>query len=97
MKCSKRTCPIQHDTISEDCNIEDCPYRTEDIEPQEVIKALCNYIADLVVQKLKTESDIEKRKPCTNYEDGCEEWAGCPCVHYKADGNDARYRKQEEK
>ncbi len=27
---------------------------------------------------------IEKRKPCINYEDGCEEWAGCPCVYYKA-------------
>ena len=25
----------------------------------------------------------EKHKPCINYEDGCEEWAGCPCVHYK--------------
>lgn len=31
------------------------------------------------------ESDIEKRKPCINYEDGCEEWAGCPCVYYKAE------------
>ena len=30
-------------------------------------------------------SDIEKRKPCINYEDGCEEWAGCPCVYYKAE------------
>ena len=26
---------------------------------------------------------IEVRKPCINYEDGCEEWAGCPCVHFK--------------
>lgn len=25
-----------------------------------------------------------KRKPCINYEDGCEEWAGCPCVYYKS-------------
>ena len=33
----------------------------------------------------KMESDIEKRKPCINYEDGCEEWAGCPCVDYKAE------------
>ena len=30
-------------------------------------------------------SDIEKRKPCINYEDGCEEWAGCPCVYYKTE------------
>lgn len=40
--------------------------------------------------KCKTESekmvsDIEKLKPCINYEDGCEEWAGCPCVYYKAE------------
>jgi hypothetical protein len=35
-----------------------------------------------------TESDTEKRKPCINYEDGCEEWAGCPCVHYKAESED---------
>lgn len=41
----------------------------------------------------KAESEDEKkesgkecpRKPCINYEDGCEEWAGCPCVHYKAE------------
>ena len=32
---------------------------------------------------LDAESDTEVRKPCINYEDGCEEWAGCPCVHYK--------------
>lgn len=32
---------------------------------------------------LEAESDIEIRKPCINYEDGCEEWAGCPCVHFK--------------
>ena len=34
------------------------------------------------------ESDIEKRKPCINYEDGCEEWAGCPCVHYKVESEE---------
>lgn len=32
---------------------------------------------DLAVEK------TEVRKPCINYEDGCEEWAGCPCVYYK--------------
>lgn len=30
----------------------------------------------------------EKRKPCINYEDGCEEWAGCPCVYYKAESEE---------
>ena len=48
-----------------------------------------------IIDKYKSESDIEKRKPCINYEDGCEEWAGCPCVYYKAEnevsnGNDDR-------
>ena len=57
MKCSRRKCPMQHTVISEDCNLDDCPYRTEDVEPQEVIGVLCNYIADLVVQKLKAERD----------------------------------------
>lgn len=57
MKCSKRMCPLQR-TISDDCDIKDCPYRTEDVEPQEVIRALCNYIADLVVQKLKESEDV---------------------------------------
>lgn len=33
-------------------------------------------------------SDIEKHKKCINYEDGCEEWAGCPCVYYKAESED---------
>lgn len=56
MKCSKRMCPMQHNIISDDCDIKSCPYRTEDTDPQEVIKSWCNYIADLVVQKLK-ESD----------------------------------------
>ena len=59
-KCSKIKCPMQHDMVSDDCNIEDCPYRTEVVEPQEVINALCNYVADLVVQKLKAESEDEK-------------------------------------
>ena len=57
MKCSKRRCPMQHNTISPDCDNENCPWRTEDVEPHEVIKALCNYIADLVVQKLKEKTD----------------------------------------
>lgn len=30
----------------------------------------------------------QKRKPCINCEDGCEEWAGCPCVYYKAESED---------
>lgn len=58
MKCSKRMCPMQQN-ISDDCDIKDCPYRTEDAEPQEVIRAMCNYIADLVVQKLKESEDEE--------------------------------------
>ncbi len=57
MKCSKIRCPMQHDTISDDCNIDDCPYRTEAIEPQEIMRTLCNHIADLVVQKLKQGSE----------------------------------------
>lgn len=55
MKCSKRRCPIQHNM--DDCDLEDCPYRTEDADPREVMETLCNYIADLVVQKLKSESE----------------------------------------
>lgn len=31
------------------------------------------------------ESDLEKREPCINYSDGCEEWAGCPCMYYRAE------------
>jgi len=30
----------------------------------------------------------EKTKSCVNCEDGCEEWAGCPCVYYKAESED---------
>ena len=34
----------------------------------------------------KVESeDTEKLIPCINYEDGCEEWTGCPCVYYKTE------------
>ena len=29
-----------------------------------------------------------ERKPCINYEDGCEEWAGCPCVYHKAESEE---------
>ena len=57
----------------------------------------CNYILQ-IIDKYKAEiepqeSDIEKRKewphkPCINYEDGCEEWAGCPCVYYNAESED---------
>lgn len=40
-------------------------------------------IAEMLEPLYLPESDIEKRKPCINNEDGCEEWAGCPCVHFK--------------
>ncbi len=30
----------------------------------------------------KEVSDVERCKPCIYYDDGCEEWAGCPCVYY---------------
>ena len=39
----------------------------------------------LIAENEDKESDTEKRKECINYEDGCEEWAGCPCVYYKAE------------
>lgn len=52
MKCSKTRCPIQHNMISDDCDLEDCPYRTEPIDLNGVMEAFCNHIADLVVEKL---------------------------------------------
>lgn len=55
-KCSKIRCPMQHNN-NDDCNIEDCPYRTEAIDPQEVINSLCDYIASLVAQKLTAEKE----------------------------------------
>lgn len=60
MKCSKIKCLMQHNTISDDYDLEDCPDRTEYVEPQETMRALCNYIADLVVQKLKAESEDKR-------------------------------------
>ena len=57
MKCSKRMCPMQH--ISDDCDVKDCHYRTEDVDPQEVVRELCNYIADLVVQKLEEKEKLK--------------------------------------
>ena len=44
--------------------------------------------APTIIEADKIESGIEKRKSCINCEDGCEEWAGCPCVHYKAESED---------
>lgn len=55
-KCSQINCPYQR-LSSDDCNFEDCPYWTEAIDPQEVISVIGNYIADLVVQKLKAEKE----------------------------------------
>lgn len=46
--------------------------------------ARSDVLCHLSLYRYKAESDIEVRKPCINYEDGCEEWAGCPCVHFKA-------------
>ena len=57
MKCSKRMCPMQH--VSDDSDIKNCPYRTEDVDPQEVVRELCNYIADLVVQKLEEKEKLK--------------------------------------
>ena len=45
-------------------------------------------VAMQIIDKYKGESNIEKRKPCINYSDGCEEWAGCPCVYYKAESEE---------
>lgn len=57
MKCSKRMCPMRN--VPDDCDVEDCRYRTEDIDPQEVIRALCEYIADLVVKKIKEDNNAD--------------------------------------
>lgn len=49
-------------------------------------------IQETIISNEKSRSDSIKRldneissKKCTAYEDGCEEWAGCPCVNYKAE------------
>lgn len=39
--------------------------------------------------EFKVESEVDNpkewpHKPCINYADGCEEWAGCSCMYYKA-------------
>ena len=31
----------------------------------------------------------EESKSCINYSDGCEEWAGCPCMYYKAESEES--------
>lgn len=53
----------------------------------EVTQAYCDgFKASLkILDKLIESEDTEKRKPCINYEDGCEDWNGCPCVYYKAE------------
>lgn len=30
----------------------------------------------------RLDNEISSNK-CTAYEDGCEEWVGCPCINYK--------------
>lgn len=30
----------------------------------------------------RLDNEISSKK-CTAYEDGCEEWVGCPCINYK--------------
>ena len=71
---------IKTEIITRDRNIkavrsdEHCFFTTE-----EILEIIDKYKSESELQ----ESDIEKRKPCINYEDGCEEWAGCPCVYYK--------------
>ena len=40
------------------------------------------------------EADTENLKPCINNEDGCEEWAGCPCVYYKSRKRDMKNDKR---
>ena len=47
-------------------------------------------VSEKLPEPYKLESSIEKRKewphkPCINYEEDCEAWAGCPCVYYKAE------------
>lgn len=67
----------------EQLSLHKAQYLTSDnkvcIDSQDVFNVIDKYKAEIEPQ----ECDIEIRKPCINYEDGCEEWAGCPCVYYK--------------
>lgn len=70
------------------CENEKCSFRQAVLMAIKVLEELKTGELDKVVDEeteiKPQESDIEKLKPCINYEDGCEEWAGCPCVYYKA-------------
>lgn len=54
------------------------------------IEGLCTTIKSVPSDKQPTADSIKRldneisSKKCTAYEDGCEEWAGCPCANYKA-------------
>ena len=62
-------------------------YEQETNGKTEFLKGI-TYCLGIIDKYVAESNDIEKRKPCINYEDGCEEWAGCPCVHYKAEGEE---------
>ena len=87
--------PVLDKIRAEIVELTKCPYGTECLGANCPSNTDCMICGDHVLEildKYKAESDIEKReewphKPCIN-EDGCEEWAGCPCVHYKAESEE---------
>lgn len=40
----------------------------------------CQKACDITDNKI---IKIVEEQSCETYEDGCEEWAGCPCIYYK--------------
>ena len=51
------------------------------------IEGCMDYVISTTGSYVPLES-IEKREPCINYEDGCEEWAGCPCMYYRTESSE---------
>lgn len=70
-KCTKIKCPFQYDKISSDCNIPECPYRTE----------ISNELINLVIMSYLTDKTIYAY--ILHKETGCS-IKECVNVHTKA-------------
>ena len=72
-KCNHKRCPMQVGSVPDDCDIKECPYRTEDDKNEkniqcpeqngidETTKQCCLYVAEQLVRSIK--NAIEKQIP----------------------------------
>ncbi len=66
-KCTKKNCPMQYNKVDENCDIKDCPWRTEQSTPSEDFFINLKKAAQTEIEKLIEKTKIETAKEIYDY------------------------------